>query len=239
MERAHVLAWPALRTANIEGWLWRHSGGGSQRANSVSTIDFTGNDPLSAIRTAEARYKDTPTRFQTFDETSPTDLPGILRAENYHPGEPTLTLFKRPAPVTTTEPVEIHDRATPEWRSLYLSVITPDRRQVNNEILDRIPRPSAFFVYRNDNAVVATALCVIGCGCAVIECVTTRATHRRQGAARTLLLALTQWAAFQAADWIGLQVDARNTPALTLYQDLGFVQGAQNTFWTKNPPGHG
>jgi hypothetical protein len=42
MERAHVFAWPALRTAVIDGWLWRASGGGSQRANSVSTIDFHG-----------------------------------------------------------------------------------------------------------------------------------------------------------------------------------------------------
>jgi len=47
MERAHVQAWPALHTARIDGWLWRASGGGSQRANSVSTIDFTGTDPQS------------------------------------------------------------------------------------------------------------------------------------------------------------------------------------------------
>ena len=49
MERAHVHAWPPLHTQNIDGWLWRSSGGGSQRANSVSTIDFTGNDPDGAI----------------------------------------------------------------------------------------------------------------------------------------------------------------------------------------------
>ena len=51
MERAHVLAWPALRTRTIDGWLWRSSGGGSLRANSVSAIDFTGNDVHAAIDT--------------------------------------------------------------------------------------------------------------------------------------------------------------------------------------------
>src|SRR3978361_2015412 len=56
MERAHVLAWPALSTANIDGWLWRSSGGGSQRANSVSTVDFTGNNLDHAIDAVERRY---------------------------------------------------------------------------------------------------------------------------------------------------------------------------------------
>jgi hypothetical protein len=57
MERAHVRAWPALHTAAIDGWHWRSSGGGSQRANSVSTIDFAGNDVNAAIEAVEARYR--------------------------------------------------------------------------------------------------------------------------------------------------------------------------------------
>src|ERR1700734_1637215 len=43
LERLHVRAWPAGETARLDGWLWRWSGGASQRANSVATIDFTGN----------------------------------------------------------------------------------------------------------------------------------------------------------------------------------------------------
>ena len=46
IERLHVRAWPAFETANIHGWLWRYSGGASQRANSVSTVNFTG-DPAA------------------------------------------------------------------------------------------------------------------------------------------------------------------------------------------------
>src|SRR5947207_3058700 len=42
IERAAVAAWPALETADIDGWLWRYSGGGSQRANSVSALAFQG-----------------------------------------------------------------------------------------------------------------------------------------------------------------------------------------------------
>ena len=38
VERLHVRAWRALETAIIHGWLWRYSGGGSQRANSVWSL---------------------------------------------------------------------------------------------------------------------------------------------------------------------------------------------------------
>ena len=56
IERLHVRAWPAFETANIDGWLWRYSGGGSQRANAVSTIDFTGAEVEHAVDEVESRY---------------------------------------------------------------------------------------------------------------------------------------------------------------------------------------
>src|SRR4051812_3050030 len=91
-ERAHVLAWPALRTADVDGWLWRSSGGGSQRANSVSTVDFSGNDVEAAIDAVEARYRAVGARaqFQTFDETAPVGLGALLRRRGYRQGEPTV-----------------------------------------------------------------------------------------------------------------------------------------------------
>jgi len=233
MERAHVLAWPALRTAVVHGWLWRSSGGGSQRANSVSTIDFHGADLEAALADVEARYLAyrAPTRFQTFDETSPPLLTAALQARGYRESEPTVTMFKlieNAGPVTD---VEEREHSWADWRECYLGEITPNRQAVNTRILDRIPRPRAFFGHRRDGEIVSTALAVVGCGCAVIECVATRADARRQGAAHTVLTAVQSWAARQDANLIGLQVVATNTPALALYRRLGFVAGAANRFW--------
>src|ERR1700710_456562 len=92
LERAHVHAWPALQTANIDSWLWRASGGGSRRANSVSTIDFTGNDPDRAIDEVESRYRTrgAPACFQTFDETNPPGLADRLQQQGYQQSEPTI-----------------------------------------------------------------------------------------------------------------------------------------------------
>jgi ribosomal protein S18 acetylase RimI-like enzyme len=233
MERAHVLAWPALNTAILDGWLWRASGGGSQRANSVSTIDFFGDDLEATLADVEERYRQrgAPARFQIFDETSPAGLATILQTRGYHETEPTVTMFKRIEAAAGVVGIEQRDHPWAEWQACYLGEITADRRTVNTRIVERIPGPRRFFGYRRDSRIISTALCVTGFGCAVIECVTTRSDERRQGAARSVLAALEAWAARQAVDWIGLQVVASNTPAVKLYQQLGFMPGATNRYW--------
>lgn len=232
MERAHVCAWPALRSERIAGWLWRASGGGSQRANSVSTVDFIGNEPEKAIDAVEARYRAgamTP-RFQTYDETNPPDLPERLQRRGYRCTETTVTLCKRPV---RSQPVEVdmRDHAWEGWRTVYLGQITENRRAINALILDHIPQPAQFFAARLDGCLAATALCVIDAGCAVVECVATNHTLRRRGAARIVMQALESWAAGQGADLLALQVVETNTPAMRLYEGLGFRQAARNHFW--------
>ena len=236
MERLHVKAWPAFETANIGGWLWRYSGGGSQRANSVSTVDFTGDDPDAALDEAEARYraKGVRSQFHTFNLTRPAGLPDRLRARGYREGEATLTLFKSPEPGVVPADIEQTDAPTPDWRAVYLGAITESRRAVNARILDTIPGPRAFFACRQDGRVISTALSVTGFGAAVVECVATAVEARRQGGAEAVLRALEGWAHAQGVAAIGLQVVATNTPALALYQRLGFVQGAANRFWVRD-----
>ncbi len=231
MERAHVLAWPALRTAVVDGWLWRSSGGGSQRANSVSTVDFSGDDIERAIEDIQARYDavGATARFQTYDETMPSDLTSILRRRGYQETQQTVTMFRRNDPVTAPLGVEHHDRPWPDWETVLFGAITENRRAVNAQILTGVPAPCAFLGYRG----MATALCVIGFGCAVVECVATRQEARRQGAARAVMTGLLAWAAEQQADLVGLQVVADNTAAIRLYESLGFVAGATNRFWVR------
>src|ERR1700694_2426705 len=97
IERAAVAAWPALETADIDGWLWRHSGGGSQRANSVSALAFLGADVDAAIAEAEARYRarGAPPMFQICDVNVPADLDERLQRRGYRLQEPCTALAKR------------------------------------------------------------------------------------------------------------------------------------------------
>jgi hypothetical protein len=147
IERLHVRAWPALETAVIGGWLWRYSGGGSQRANSVSTVQFSGDDPTAARDEGEARYRarGAPTRLHTYDLTAPHGLADLLQGRGYGEGETTTTLMK---PVTARDlpaGIEIADQGDAAWRDIYLGAITESRRATNAKILGAIPQPCAWF----------------------------------------------------------------------------------------------
>src|SRR5437660_2414899 len=94
IERLHVRAWPAFETADIDGWLWRYSGGGSQRANSVSALAFQGADADAAIAEAEARYRarGASPLFQVCHVNAPGDLDERLQRRGYRLQEPCTAL---------------------------------------------------------------------------------------------------------------------------------------------------
>ncbi|MBV8427047.1 MAG: GNAT family N-acetyltransferase [Hyphomicrobiales bacterium] len=236
MESAHVKAWPALQTTRVDGWLWRSSGGGSQRANSVSTVDYDGDDPVRSLEKVEALYrqKGAPARLQSFSFSRPADLPAILSGRGYGEGETTLTMVKAPEAFPKAAQVDVSDQATPEWLDVYLGVITENRREVNTKIIEAIPGPRAFFGHRRAGRVISTALCVMHEDCAVIECVATRAEARGQGGAIGVLCPLETWAHQQGARLLGLQVSEANSPALALYRRLGFTIADRNRFWLRD-----
>jgi len=233
IERLHVRAWPALETADVHGWLWRCSGGGSQRANSVSTVRFRGDDPVAALDEVEARYRarGAVARFHTFDLTAPPGLTDLLRARGYVEGETTITLAK---PATAREPpadVGVADGADAEWREVYLAAVTESRRAVNARILDAVPPPCAWLSCRRGGKVISTGLCVVDGAFAVVECMATRAEARRQGGGAAVLAGIEAWAAAHGVRALALQVVAANAPALALYRGFGFAPVATNRFW--------
>src|SRR3569832_2454002 len=94
IERLHVRAWPALETAEIDGWLWRRSGGGSNRATSVSTVRFTDADPDAALDAIAARYRarNAAAHDNNNNQNKPTNLNERLAARGYINNETTVTM---------------------------------------------------------------------------------------------------------------------------------------------------
>jgi GNAT superfamily N-acetyltransferase len=235
IERLHVRAWPAFETADIHGWLWRYSGGGSQRANSVSTVDFSGADATAALDEVEARYRarHAPVRLHTYDLSAPDGIVDLLQARGYRGGETTLTMAK---PVGAAEPradVEVASIANAQWQEVYVGALSESRRIVNAKILGRVPQPCGFFSCRRDGQVISSGLCVADGDFAVIECMATRADARRQGGAEAVLRSLEAWAAAQGVKTLALQAVADNAAAIPLYARFGFAPVATNRFWEK------
>jgi hypothetical protein len=113
---------------------------GRNGPNSVSTIDFTGDDVAGAIREAEGRYRaeSVPARFQPFDATSPSGLAQLLRGRGYKEIDPTSTMFKQIGHTPPADRVEISDLLpSAAWCDVNLDAITENRRVVNWLILER------------------------------------------------------------------------------------------------------
>ncbi len=227
IERAAVHAWPAAETRDIDGWLWRYSGGGSQRANSVSPLTFRGTDVEAAISAVEALYfeRNGPSRIQVGKElAAPADLDRRLELRGYRVQEPVTTLAKRVFPSVIPQDAEISDRPSDGWMEVYLSNIKPDRRSSAPAILATVPRPCVFLSILAGGQVVSTALAVLHGGIVIAECIGTRADARRTGAASRVMAALEAWAVDQGATIAALQAVTANIPAQRLYGSLGYTR---------------
>jgi ribosomal protein S18 acetylase RimI-like enzyme len=225
IEAAAVRSWPALETADIDGWLWRYASGGSLRANSVSALAFHGRDFAAAVSDVEQRYraKDAPCRFNITEVSAPSDLDATLAGMGYERGEPHNTMAKAIADATRTPPdVEISTEPTPQWLPVYLSGLSPNRRAVAPTILAGLPGERCFFSCRRAGVVVASGLSVADGPLASVQCMATLAGARRQGSAQAILAAIEAWASAQRCTQLYLQVEAANVGAVALYESFGF-----------------
>ncbi len=224
IERAGVNAWPALETADLQGWLWRYSDGGSQRANSVSALAFRGTNLETAIDEAERRYasRGVKTMFQVSDVAAPSNLDKRLEARGYRINDPCITLVKSIEAAAAVDGVTCDATVTPDWFECYASVITPERRRIAPQILERVPKDAAFCALRRGGRIVATALAVPTGDIVIAECVATVADARGTGAASSVMRGLEAWAAQRGCRTAALQALAHNAPAQALYSRLGY-----------------
>ena len=225
IERVAVRAWPALATANVAGWLWRYTGGGSQRANSVSPLDFAGADVEAAIDEAERLYgaRGAAPLFQVSDVVAPADLDQRLARRGYRLQEPCTCLAKPLGPDAAMPPdVEVAERAGEDWLSVYFTGVTLSRRAAAPTILARVPAPAAFLLRRQGGVPISVALAVADGGVVIAECVATHPEHRRQGASARIMRALEAWGVAHGARVAALQAVAANAPAQALYAKLGY-----------------
>ena len=180
MLRLAIDAWPALAVADIDGWLWRSSGGGSKRANSVATLAYNGTDVASAIATVGRRYRERGqlVRFQVEEIGVPTGLAEHLIARGYVLEETTVNMAKSIA----SQELALADKGdgcshtrspTLDWLAVYLSAITPDRRVINEQIVHSVPKPRAYFLCRHEGQPISSGLCVASGDVAIVECMAT------------------------------------------------------------------
>lgn len=226
IERAAVRSWPALETADIDGWLWRFASGGSLRANSVAALAFTGGDPHAAIAAVERLYdvKGAPCRFTVSEASVPAELDALLAGRGYDRGEDHVTLTKDIAGSTLRFPADVivMQEPTPDWLDIYLAGLSGDRRAAAPRLLVGLPPQRTFFGCSRAGHLVSSGLSVADGPLASVQCMATLGATRRQGGARSVLQAIEAYARDAGCNHLYLQAEAANTAAVSLYQAFGF-----------------
>jgi N-acetylglutamate synthase len=229
IESAAVRGWPALEQNEIDGWVWRHTSGGSIRANSVAALVWRGHDIERSIASCEAMYraKGAPCVFTVSDVSAPRDLDAHLKARGYERGGEHVTMAKV-VPSKTSSHIHVSSATNPSeaWLATYLSGLSEDRQGIARRLIANLPR-KAQFVSRSparmpDTTVSSTGLTIIDGPLASVQCMATRPEDRRKGGAWQVLAAIETLARTGGATHLYLQTGGDNLGAQALYSKFGF-----------------
>jgi N-acetylglutamate synthase len=226
IEAAAVRGWPARDVAEVDGWLFRHASGGSVRANSVAALGYRGSDLDTSVNRIEAlaRAHGVPACFAISDVSAPAGLDDRLAARGYLRGADHVTMAKpvNPAAPLATD-VTIAPAPSPGWLDAYLSGLTPDRRPVAPEILQRLPAAASYIGAQSNGRIISSGLTIPDGTLASIQCMATLPEAQRQGGAARVLQAVEHCAARAGQTVLYLQTGADNTGAQALYARAGFA----------------
>ncbi|GAA1751437.1 GNAT family N-acetyltransferase [Streptomonospora arabica] len=239
-ERA-ARAQPAERIEVVGDWWLRHAPGRAWWLGAAlphGDAGAGGSEEAAALERgidrAERFYAGhgAPALFQITPGACPDGLDGALAGRGYR-RLGSLSLQAAPAsavrsPAAPPGPVRVavEDRPTGAWLDAWRTVHGGTAEDADREaaVLARVGHPSAYARARVGTATAAVGRAVADTGWAGVFGMATLPTARGNGAARTVLAALADWAAAHGADRLYLQVERSNDPAVRLYRRAGFTE---------------
>lgn len=114
---------------------------------------------------------------------------------------------------------------------------TGERAITYRAIVGAIALPTAFVALRHESRLASLAYGAIHDGFLMCESVITGAAYRKRGYARRVVASVLAWGAEHKVHTACLQVQADNTPAVTLYGALGLKSMLYGYHYRRAPPG--
>ncbi|MFG2037360.1 GNAT family N-acetyltransferase [Dactylosporangium sp. NPDC048998] len=253
LEAAAALGWPAREQANLGDWLLRATDGWTQRANSALTIGDPDLPLSDAIEFVQRWYREralVPAMsvpvplFQRIDDelerrgwmampatqvmTAP--LVTLVATPEFEPGSLSSGISPGSSPMVPAGPamggrIELATSPSAGW----LAAVGGQKGSLPESarhVLTSVPHVRFAGWYDESGTLLATAR-----GCVAdpesrwlgLSVIGVDERVRRRGLARLLIAALAEWASTLGARDVYLQVEQRNTPAVALYDRLGFT----------------
>ncbi|SCE89397.1 Acetyltransferase (GNAT) family protein [Micromonospora purpureochromogenes] len=243
LELASDEAWPAAVRDRLGDWLLRSTAGWSGRANSALPVGDPDRPLPAALDAVERWYAD---QGQPAMVNTPLPLAAPVGAELDARGwgsrppvlVQTVALAAMPPAAPTpagSPPVELAAAPSDDWLAIAAGRKggLPDAAR---HVLTAVARVRFAHVYADGRLVAIGRGTVTGrgrwLGLSLIEVVP---EARRRGLAGRVVRALVDWGVAEGATHAFLQVEQRNTAAVTLYRGLGFT--THHTYLTRVAPG--
>lgn len=223
-------AWPALQTFWYDGWSLRLAKGVTKRSNSVSLLYPSTLDPAEKIGWCETLYLQhsvTPC-FKITGISDPPGLDVLLEKHGYY--RHSVISFQ------TLDISTLHAKSGPDvmiclnlsepWLERFVTMnrFDPGRIPVYQAIMEQIMTPSCFASVIMDGQILAVGLGVLERKYLGIFDLVVDPAFRRQGLALRIMQTILAWGKSQGASVAYLQVLTDNSPALQLYDRMGFKE---------------
>ena len=230
LEAVGSRAWPAASVHYDGVWAIRLTNGHpAKRLNSVNPLDPVDHgNMLERIERAAQRFaaNDRPLTFRMSPLASP-QLTEHFDAQGWSRFGESLVMQaelseERLAAAAPLLPVQEMDGFISA--AIKIGNVEPAIRPGLSAVISSIQPERGLFVLEDEGLPVSTAICVRDDDLSGVFEVATDERVRGQGHARRLLLSALKWAQQGGAKRAWLQVEAANTPALRLYETLGFSE---------------
>jgi ribosomal protein S18 acetylase RimI-like enzyme len=240
-------AWPAFYSYLMDGWIVRFNKGVTYRANSVLPLNWWGENLQSSVEKVEKSYYQShlPPIFQLHDGYEPKGLESLLIDRSYKKIMPTSVMGTDISKLLAINKISSYkfnyaEERLPIWYPA-LEELSPWRTKekmvVMGEIMDRVVIPRKRFFYAEyEQKIVSAMLAIIDGNFMGILNLTVNQNHKRNGIATQLVHKAANWALPQNIKFIYLQVEKTNTPAISLYQKLGFQDWYSYRYYEKDVP---
>lgn len=235
LEELSLNALPALETSYIDGWVMRFANGYTKRANSVNPLYPSSTGVESKVAYCESMYavRKQPTVFKMTSQSEPRELDALLEARGYRqePGASVQLLALDRLDKPNEGRVTLSANANEQWLNAYFKLNNVQDRYmpVMRHMLHHIAAQKCLAAVYQDGQIVAVGLAVIERGFLGLFDIVTEPSMRQKGYGHQLMLYLLNWGKANGAGYAYLQVTMSNSPALYLYDKLGFREAYQ--YW--------
>ncbi len=228
IEEVSLNAWPALQTVHYDGWIIRFADGVTKRSNSVNLLYDSKLDINTKIDYCESLYRSRqlPVCYKITEIAKPDNIDKILDIQGYR------SEFEISVQILSVQNFKtnidkgacIIENTDDMWLDNYIRMneIDPNDRPVLRKIIDQIIFSKCLLTLKINELVV-------GCGLGVVEDkymglfdIVIDKQYRNQGLGKIMINNILRWGKSKGAEIAYLQVLTQNTPAIKMYQKVGF-----------------